>query len=177
MNNVRSHTKYIALIAVFTALTAVCAWISLPSLVPVTLQTFAVCLAAATLDIKGSLMSVSAYILLGAFGAPVFSGFRGGFSVIAGPTGGYIVGFLLTALTVAVAVRLFGARFAVLVMSMSVGVALCYVFGTAWFMMITPTADFAEVLTLCVLPFILPDLLKVFLAATVAFRLRKLLNH
>lgn len=174
MTDVRSHTKYIALIAVFTALLAVCAQISLPLYVPVTLQTFAVCLTAAALDIKGAMASVSAYILLGAFGAPVFSGFRGGFSVIAGPTGGYIVGFLLTALCVCAAVKLFGDGFFVLVSSMAAGALLCCVFGTVWFMLITPGKGLLEVLSLCVFPFIIPDALKILLAAVIARRLRRL---
>ena len=175
MKNARSHTKYVALIAVFTALLAVCSWISLPLVGPITLQTFAVCLAAAVLDIKGALTSVGAYILLGAFGAPVFSGFRGGFSVLAGVSGGYIVGFLLTALTVSVAVKLFGVKFWTLVLSMTVGVLLCYAFGTAWFM-ITSQSGFTAALSLCVLPFILTDALKILLAAAVSVRLRRIIS-
>ena len=90
-------TRDMVLCAVMAAVTAVCAQISIPmpSGVPVTLQTFAVPLTGYLLGMKYGLISVAVYILLGAAGVPVFTGFRGGIGTIAGPTGGFIVGFLL----------------------------------------------------------------------------------
>ena len=85
-------------IAVFAVLIAICSWISIPTTVPFTLQTFAVFLAVGVLGGKRGSLSVLIYILLGAVGIPVFAGFSGGFGVLLGQTGGYIVGFLFSAL-------------------------------------------------------------------------------
>ena len=85
---------YIALMAVVIAL---CSWISVPAAVPFTMQTFAVFCALLLLGGRRGTFAVALYILLGAFGLPVFSGFRGGIGALLGPTGGYIVGFLLCA--------------------------------------------------------------------------------
>ena len=82
----------IAHIALFTALMAVCAWITIPFAVPFTMQTFAVMLAAAVLGTRRALLSLILYLALGTVGIPVFSGFTGGFGVLAGPTGGYLIG-------------------------------------------------------------------------------------
>ena len=81
-------------IAVFAVLIAICSWISIPTTVPFTLQTFAVFLAVGVLGGKRGSLSVLIYILLGAVGIPVFAGFSGGFGILLGQTGGYIVGFL-----------------------------------------------------------------------------------
>ena len=93
----RKSIYKVTLTALFAAVITVCSWISLPVFaVPITLQTFAVFSALLILGGKYGTMSVLVYILLGSVGAPVFSGFRGGLSALMGPTGGYIVGFLLT---------------------------------------------------------------------------------
>ena len=81
--------------SMFTALITVCGWICIPSAVPFTLQTLAVFLCIMLLGTKRSLAAVITYILLGAVGCPVFSGFRGGIGTLLGPTGGYITGFVL----------------------------------------------------------------------------------
>ena len=95
------------LIAVFTAIIAVCSWISVPiGPVPFTLQTFAVFVTAGLLGTKRSEISIIVFIILGTIGVPVFAGFSSGPGVIAGPTGGYIVGFLLTALIIGLLMKL-----------------------------------------------------------------------
>ena len=156
-------------IAMGAALIAVCSWLSIPMTVPVTMQTFAVCLVAALFGWKAGLYAVACYIMLGAVGLPVFSGFRGGFGVLLGPTGGYIAGFLLTALAVGLSAERFGRRPGVLIPAMVLGVLLCYVFGTAWFMVVYTRANgpvsILTALSLCVFPFLLPDALKIRLAA------------
>ena len=94
----RNTASDLAFTAMGAALIAVCSWISvpafLPSLVPFTLQTFAVCLVTAVLGLRLGVGSVGIYLLLGAIGAPVFAGFKGGFAALLGTTGGYLVGFL-----------------------------------------------------------------------------------
>ena len=165
----------IAYIGLMAALIAVCSWISipLPGLIPFTLQTFAVCLAAALLGTKRGVVCVAVYILLGMVGLPVFSGFRGGIACIvgeSGATGGYIVGFLFTALIVGAAKRLPGNRLVVGYLAMVLGVAVCYAFGTVWYMNIRHYS-LAVALANCVVPFIVPDLVKLALADVLAVRL------
>ena len=83
-----------AYIGLFAVVIAICSWISIPTVVPFTLQTFAVFLAVAILGGKRGTLSVIVYVLLGADGLPVFSGFKGGFGVLLNTTGGYIIGFI-----------------------------------------------------------------------------------
>ena len=82
----------------FTAIIAVCAFISIPSSVPFTLQTFAIFLAVLVLGGKMGSLSVFIYLCLGAIGVPIFAGFNGGIGVLLGNTGGYILGFMFIAL-------------------------------------------------------------------------------
>ncbi len=94
----KSKTYDMVYISIFTVIIAVCSWISVPMTVPVTLQTFGVFAAVGILGGRRGTMSVLLYILLGAVGLPVFSGFSGGIGRLTGNTGGYIVGFLFSAL-------------------------------------------------------------------------------
>ena len=153
-------TRDLCFCAIGAALIAVCAWISIPADVPFTLQTFAIFAVCGLLGGKRGTVSVLVYLLLGAVGAPVFAGFRGGFASLIGTTGGYLVGFILLALIIALA----QARF---VLSAAVGLLVCYAFGTAWFLIVytrTGAITLGVVLAKCVLPFLLPDAVKLALA-------------
>lgn len=176
----KGKTYDMAYIAVFTVLMAICSWISIPGPVPFTLQTFAVFLAVLLLGGKRSLIAVTVYILLGAVGIPVFAGFSGGIGIIIGTTGGYIVGFILVALIMWLAERLFGKKLWVQTVSMVLGLTACYALGTAWFMLVymrtTGSISLMTVLGWCVIPFIIPDLLKIALALTLSASLRKPLS-
>ena len=103
----RTKTTDLVYTALCAALIAVCSWISVPAAVPFTLQTFAVFAALNLLGGKRGTTAVLVYILLGAVGLPVFSGFKGGPGVLLGTTGGYIIGFLFTGLLFIFAERLF----------------------------------------------------------------------
>ena len=168
-------TRDIAMIAMSVALIAVCSWISIPMTVPFTMQTFAVCLVTALLGLRRGMWAVLCYILLGAVGAPVFSGFKGGISVLLGPTGGYILGFLFTALIVGLAVQKFGRSVPVLICARAAGILVCYAFGTAWFMYVyarkTGPISLGAALAWCVLPYLLPDAAKIALAVVLVRRL------
>ena len=97
----RLRTLDMAYIALFAVLMAVCAWITVPlpkPLVQFTLQTFAMFMALTTLGGRRGLYAMVVYLLLGAVGVPVFSGFRGGLGVLLDTTGGYIIGFAAAAL-------------------------------------------------------------------------------
>lgn len=173
--------REIAYAGMGAALITLCSWLSIPMTVPITLQTFAVCLVTALFGLKLGLVTVAAYLLLGAAGVPVFSGFRGGIGALLGVTGGYLVGFLFTAIAVGLAVRKFGKRTGVLVISMAVGILLCYAFGTAWFVAVynrgSGEIGVLSALSLCVFPYLIPDGVKIAMAALLTKRLDPLVNR
>ncbi len=164
-------------IAVFAALMAVCSWISIPTTVPFTLQTFGVFMAVGILGGKRGTLSVLVYILLGAIGLPVFAGFSGGIGALLGTSGGYIVGFLFSALTMWLMESTLGKSAVVQIISMVLGLIVCYAFGTVWFMVVytsqTGAVGLITVLGWCIFPFIVPDLLKIALAFVLSNRLRR----
>ena len=166
-----------AYIAVFAVIMAICSWISIPAQVPFTLQTFAVFLAFGVLGGKRGTMAILVYILLGAVGIPVFAGFTGGIGVLMGNTGGYILGFLGSALVMWALEKLPGKRSVIQIFSMIAGLLVCYTFGTLWFMTVyagtTGKVGLVTVLGWCVIPFIIPDLIKIGLAYMLAGRIRK----
>lgn len=170
-------TLDIIYIALFSALIAVCSWISIPLTIPVTLQTFAIFATAGLLGTKRGVAALLVYILLGAIGVPVFAGFSSGVGVLIGSTGGYLIGFIFIALTVGLITKFFGKKTYVLVISMIVGLLICYAFGTAWFMFVytrnTGAVGLATVLSWCVIPFIIPDALKIALATITVKRVSK----
>jgi biotin transport system substrate-specific component len=174
-------TRDLAYIAMGVALIAVCSWISVPMTIPFTMQTFAVCLVTALFGLRRGMWTVLCYILLGAVGAPVFSGFKGGIGALLGTTGGYIVGFLFTALIVGLAVEKFGRSLPVLIVSMVLGILVCYAFGTAWFMVVyarkTGPIGLGTALGWCVFPYLLPDAVKIALASALTVRLYPLLSR
>ena len=170
----------LVMVALFAALIAVCAWVTVPGAVPFTLQTMGVFLAVGLLGGKRGTASVLVYILLGAVGMPVFSGFSGGVGRLLGTTGGYIIGFLVAALAMWAMEAIFGKAKWVLPVSMLLGLLLCYAFGTIWFLVLyTQTKgaiSVASVLSMCVIPFILPDLLKIALALLLTSRLGRFIR-
>lgn len=154
--------------AVFVALMAICAWISIPAPVPFTLQTFGVFVTVGILGGKRGSLSILIYLLLGAIGVPVFSGFRGGIQALLGATGGYIIGFLLSALAMWGMEKLLGKKTWALALSMVLGLLVCYAFGTIWFMVVyaqnSGAVGLMTALGWCVFPFIIPDIIKIALA-------------
>ena len=165
-------TVDIVYIGLFAALIAVCAWISIPMTVSFTLQTCAVCLTAGLLGWKRGTLTVIIYILLGMIGLPVFTGFKSGIAAVTGPTGGYIVGFIFTALIVGFAADKLGKKLWMNVIFMAIGILVCYLFGTIWFM-IAYKVTFASALTTCVVPFLIPDAVKIAVADVLVNRLKK----
>ncbi|MBE0600576.1 MAG: biotin transporter BioY, partial [Firmicutes bacterium] len=122
-------------------------------------------------------LAVTLYLLLGLVGIPVFSSFRGGLGVLAGITGGYLIGFLFAALVYWGITRRHVGSVPVMILGMVLGLLVDYAFGTAWFMLFYARAYGAiglwAALSMCVFPFILPDLLKIALALTVTKALPK----
>ncbi|MEG1458198.1 MAG: biotin transporter BioY [Acetivibrio sp.] len=178
---IKSNTKHITTvsmtyIALFSVLIAVCSWISIPFTVPFTLQTFAVFCTLGLLGGKYGSLSILVYILLGAVGVPVFSGFSGGLGYLLGSTGGYILGFIFSALIYWLITSLLGNKSWVMILSMIVGLIICYGVGTLWFMFVYAKQNGAiSILTAlgwCVFPFIIPDLVKIALAFLMTKRLK-----
>lgn len=168
-------------IAMFTALISVCSQISIPlGPVPFTLQTMAVYIAAAMLGWKRGTISVLVYVLIGLVGVPVFAGFSGGFSSVVTPSFGYIIGFVLTALAVGLSSKFFGNKLVPLIVSMIIGLLLCYIVGTIWFMVVYNVTnqyiDLGLALSWCVVPFIIPDMAKIAVAAILVNRLDKIVK-
>ena len=170
-------TKDLALCALFAALIAVCAWISIPATVPFTLQTFAIFAALGLLGGKRGTVAVAVYLLLGAIGVPVFAGFRGGIGALLGTTGGYLLGFLLTALIVWGMEARFGSKTGVFLLSAVLGMLVCYAFGTAWYLVVYARTkgaiSLATALGWCVVPFLIPDAVKIALAVLLRGRLKR----
>jgi len=163
-------------IAMMTALIAVCAWITVPMTVPFTMQTFGVFMALLVLGGPKGTIAIALYILLGMAGVPVFAGFGAGVGVLAGPTGGYIVGFLLTGILYWGLSRIL-KNLKVKAAVLAAGLCLCYLFGTIWFSIVmngrNNPVGFFQAIGLCVLPYVLPDLLKLLLALQLSERLKK----
>ena len=173
----RLTTRDLTYIAACTALLAVCSWISIPTAVPFTLQTMGIFLTMGLLGGRRGTLAILTFILLAAVGAPVLAGFTGGLGVVLGSTGGYILGFLLTGLVVWGAERLLGSSLPVLAAALVAGMALCYAFGTAWFMAFYARTEGPIGLTTafgwCVTPFLVPDSVKLGLSLVLIPRLRR----
>lgn len=171
-------TRDMALCALFAALLAICAWLVIPiGDVPFTLQTFGVFAALGLLGGKRGTIAIAIYLLLGAVGAPVFAGFKGGIGALLGMTGGYLVSYLFMGLIVIAAEKLFGDRTIVFLIAGVIALIVCYAFGTAWFVVAyartAGSISWAAALGKCVLPFVLPDLAKLALAVLLCDRVKR----
>lgn len=172
-NKNASRAQSIARIALTVAIMAVSAWISIPiGPVPFTLQCFAVAFAICVLPAKECLAAVGGYLVLGAFGVPVFSSMRGGISVLAGVTGGFLWGYIIGALAGLAVLALFKKagrnRTFVACLSACIAYLLCtYFCGTVQFMGVAG-ASVEAALAACVLPFIAVDVAKLVAAALTA---------
>lgn len=170
-----SRTRVLVYIALFAVCIAICAWISVPTTVPFTLQTFGIFLALGLLGGKRGTAAIALYILLGAVGIPVFAGFKAGIGALLGTTGGYILGFLMSGLVYWLVTSLAGNRTWAVALGMVLGLLVCYAFGTAWFMTVYArtkgAVSLSAALGWCVLPFLLPDGLKIALALLLSKKL------
>lgn len=180
-NSRRTAISDIVSVAMFTAIIAVCSQISIP-LGPVlfTLQTLGVFIAAAMLGCRRGIICVLVYILLGLVGIPVFAGFSGGIGTIASPDFGYIIGFIFTALIVGLSTKFFGRKLIPLIISMILGLIICYAFGTIWFMLVYNIngngINLSIALGYCVVPFLIPDACKIAAAGVIVNRLDKIIK-
>lgn len=173
-------TQTLTRTAMGAVIIALCAWISIPAAVPFTLQTFGIFLVLAVLGARQGTAAILVYILLGLVGLPVFAGFSGGPGALIGPTGGYILGFALIGACCIAAEKLPINGLARLIAGNLAGLAVCYGFGTLWFIQVAAMGgkvySLPAVLGMCVVPFILPDCIKLALALVVGRRLAQALH-
>lgn len=165
-------------IAMTTALIAVCAWINIPGPVPYTLQTFAVCMAAGLLGSKKSAVSALVYIVIGAIGLPVFSGGRSGIGTLLGETGGYIVGFLPMVWILGKVYEKSGKKSTLVhIGGLVLSLCLCYLCGILWSVVVYMSKEAMVgayiIAAKYVLPFVIPDILKLLLADFMVKALKK----
>lgn len=170
----------LAYIGVAIALITVCSWITIPTAVPFTLQTFAIFFVLSFLGGKRGTAAIVIYVLLGVIGVPVFAGFEAGFGVLLGTTGGYLIGFILMGLIYLLFVKLLGKKTWVEVVAFVVGLVVLYAVGVAWYMVVyartTGSIGLFTALVWCVFPFILPDLVKLGLALLLARKITAIQN-
>ena len=173
VDNQKIKTKQMVLIALMTAVTCVLGPLSIPlpfSPVPISLTNFAIFLAIFVLGMKNGTISFIIYLLLGAVGVPVFSSFRGGLQVLAGPTGGYLIGFIFLALIMGFALDHFDRKLLPTIIGMIIGMVVCSAFGTVWLAKLL-SLSFKEGLMMGVIPYLPGDAAKIIIAAIVGPKL------
>ena len=171
----RSKTQTMTITAFMTAVICVLAPLSIPiGPVPISFTNLAIYVSLYLLGWKMGTISYLLYILIGMVGMPVFSGFSGGIGKLVGPTGGYIIGMIFTAAIAGIVIEKSQNRFFQFA-AMTVGTAVCYVFGTAWFCLVMESTA-AAALSICVIPFIPGDLAKIILALILGPQMRKTLR-
>ena len=166
-------TQRLTLSALLCALCAVLSQIQIPlPPVPLSLSLLGVHLCGALLGRRWAAAAIGCYVLLGAVGVPVYAGFAGGISVLLGPTGGFLAGYILCAWIIGAITQRSDFTRQSLMLSMAAGTLVCYALGTVWFSFVSGT-DFVGSLSACVLPFIPGDALKILLAASLCRRMQK----
>lgn len=185
MENSKKNTQHkqivaMAQVGLFAAVIAILTQIGfpLPTGINVTLQTLAVSLAAYTLGWKKGTLSVLVFIALGAVGLPVFSNFSGGFGKLLGVTGGYIWGFIPMALLCGIGIEFWLKRKNVLsaitaVLLSLIGLAICHLFGSVQFALVTGTNSVKEAFLLCSAPYLIKDIVSMILSFGIALAIRK----
>lgn len=172
MNMKSNDIMRLTIVPMFAALTAVLSQITIPfAPVPFNLALFSVFLSAGVLGAKNSAIGQIIYILLGAIGLPVFASFQGGLQSLVGPTGGYILGYVICAFVTGLLMYNLRDLFIFRVISMIIGLVCCYALGTAWFIFTTKTKIWLA-LTMCVFPFFIGDILKIIFAAILIPKIR-----
>lgn len=171
------NPKKIALCAVTAALLCVLAPIAIPfGAIPISLATMILYVIASCVEPKISFTATALYLLLGCAGLPVFSGFTGGFQKIAGVTGGFLIGYIPCVIIIGLLVKKFEAQKFIYPVSAIIGTAVCYICGTAWYIFQT-NSPVSAALTVCVLPFLIGDAVKIAAASVISITVRPALKR
>ena len=167
-----SKTYDITMTALMAAVTCILAPLSIPiGPVPISFTNLAIYLSLYLLGWKKGTVSYLIYLLMGFVGLPVFSGFTGGPAKLAGPTGGYIIGFIVMAVIAGLVIDNCHKPWIQLI-GMIVGTIVCYLFGTIWFCIVADYT-FKAALAVCVIPFIPADLVKMIIAMIIGPMIKK----
>ncbi|MGN0384025.1 MAG: biotin transporter BioY [Eubacterium sp.] len=172
--------KKIVLCGMFAAIVSVlCPW-SIPIFtIPVTLGTFAIALTGYCLGTYLGTISVIIYLLLGAIGIPVFSGFNGGAGVLLGMTGGYLIAYPIMAFACGLAINKINVKKSIVIGHIiriligTAGLLLLHLFGTVWFAHLTDMT-FKSALLIASVPYLLKDTISVIIAYFIALKIRKI---
>ena len=183
----RAFIYDLVLISVSAALITICSWISIPlGPVPFTLQTLGILAVMLTVGGRRGTIAILVYLALGAVGVPVFAGFKGGIMSFAGPTGGFLIGFVIASLVYWLLEKLFLKKLMTTtvrtwifgMLGFLVFEIIMYIVGVIWFMTVyaaqTGPVGLITVLGWCVIPFIIPDLVKMAVALIIGERASKL---
>ena len=177
MNNKKLTTYQMAVTALMAAVLCVLGPLSVPiGAIPISLSNLVICFTAWLLGAKFATLSVGIYLLIGLVGLPVFSGYGAGLAKLAGPTGGYLVGYLLLAFIGGLFIEKSHGHPAISALGLVLGDAACYVLGTAWFVF-QMQCDLGYALAVCVYPFIALDLAKIVISCIIGALLRKRLEQ
>ena len=169
----KSRALKVTFCGLFCAMMVVCSWITIPSAVPFTLQTLGIFLAYFILGARPATVSLVTYLLLGAVGVPVFSGFKGGAGVLFSQTDGYLWGFLVGGVITIFLEKTIKSRRIFRYASGATLLATAYISGSLWYVFAYGEGmDFFAVLKICVLPFVIFDVLKLFLAIYITKRVK-----
>lgn len=177
MKDKKLTTYQMAVTAVMAAVLCVLGPLTVPiGAVPISLANFVICLTAWLLGPKFGTLSVAIYLLIGLIGVPVFAGYSAGVSILAGPTGGYLVGYLPLAFIGGLFIEKSNGNPVISGLGLILGDAVCYVLGTAWFVF-QMQCELGYALSVCVYPFIAFDLAKIVISCIIGSLLRKRLEQ
>lgn len=169
-----SRTKEMTLVGLMTAVLCILGPLSIPipvSAVPISFTNFVIFLSIYLLGMRQGTICLLIYLALGTAGLPVFSGFSGGLGKIAGPTGGYLIGFIFLALIQGILMKLFSGKNIAAAAGMIVGMTVCYLFGTVW-LALQMNLSLESALLLGVLPYLPGDAAKIIVASLIGPKLR-----
>lgn len=174
----KKNVNQLILAAMFTGLIIVCSFIQIPAPIPFTMQALGIYLACGILGGKIAALSTFGYVTLGVLGLPVLSGFQGGFGALFGATGGFIMGFVLIPLSVLIFEKT-SLKNHSLILGGAVGTTLCNLAGMVWYSLVYTkgTTGLGAAFLICVLPYIIPDSLKLTVAWLVSERIKKSIKN
>ncbi len=180
MSKRRSTVRNMIFVSLFATLMCIGAWLHFPGPVPATMQTFVVFVALGLMGSRNTFIMLVIYVLLGALGLPVFSGFTSGFGALTGPTAGFVWGFLLGVPVFYIFERYFSRKKILIIIGYIIYILIHYIPGALWYCYFNLGALSVEGIIssslVTVVPFIVPDAIKLVLSLFVVKRLRRIIK-